>query len=558
MRRKLFKAFALLTLFLVLVIIWAWSFNRTTQTAYEQYGLPSNIHTLPQNWTSDVRQQVSHTSFGSQIMPLVWFLNLEHPDQGLLIKDDAHLSTLGFIPQGISKNNPHGLPLGFSTSASDDETWVGLTCAACHTGLIQYRDQQILVDGGSALIHFSAFEQTLLRALERTLTDEQAFKRFASNIREQRAGPLKARLSYFTQSFKQRLEQNRTQTPYGPGRLDAFGIIFNAVAAEAMKMPSNAQPPDAPVSIPVLWDASHFDVVQWNGSAPNKEPGPLGQNVPTAIAVYGKIAMNAGDIGYKSSVEIKNLGYLQSRYYLLHAPKWPNHRLIDIDQKLAHAGQQLYQRHCESCHTLVDATDAKRQIKTTLVSAASIGTDPVMAQNFVERRVSSGWLEGKHLAVIAGPKLEATVSPLDLVVNAAVGTMLRQPLDTIGAVGTEFERQLKPQNATGPTYKARPLNGIWASAPYLHNGSVPTLWDILQKPEQRPATFYIGSHQFDPVKVGYITSAPLTHGEQSSAQTGVSKLFDTSLYGNSNSGHIYGTELTTDEKWALIEYLKTL
>ena len=171
-----------------------------------------------------------------------------------------------------------------------------------------------------------------------------------------------------------------------------------------------------------------------------------------------------------------------------------------------------------------------------------------MATNFTERKVDSGWLQGKPLAILGGPKLEETVSPLDLVLNAAVGAMLRHPLDTIGAIGTEFEHQLAPQTADGPVYKARPLNGIWAAAPYLHNGSVPTLWDMLQTPENRPATFHTGSHEFDAVKVGYLTTAV-------GAKDG---LFDTALYGNSNSGHLFGTQLTDDEKWSLIEYLKTL
>lgn len=548
MWRKIVKGLLLLAIILATVTTWAWFFNRTSQISFKEYGLPSNINTLPQNWTNDVRQQVAHTSFGSQIMPLAWLLHLERPDQTSLVRDDEHLSSLGFIPQNHSKNNPNALPLGFSTTQKDGETWVGLTCPACHTGLIKYQEHQIIIDGGSSLIHFSTFEHTLLSSLEYTLRNEEAFKRFAANIREQSASSLKARLTRFTQAFRLRLELNKTKTPYGPGRLDAFGIIFNAIAADALNNPSNARAPDAPVSIPVLWDASHFDVVQWNGSAPNKEPGPLGQNVPTALAVYGDIEMNEGDFTYKSSVNIKNLGYLQSRYYLLHAPQWPNHILPSIDQQLANNGQALYQTHCISCHTLVAASDATRQIKTTLVALDAIGTDPVMAKNFLERKVDTGWLQGKPLAVIGGPKLGATASPLELVLNAAAGAMLRHPLDTLGAIGTEFEHQLSPQIANGPAYKARPLNGIWAAAPYLHNGSVPTLWDMLQIPDKRPATFYTGSHDFDAKKVGY-----LTHSVD--AKDG---LFNTALYGNSNSGHLFGTQLSDDEKWSLIEYLKTL
>ena len=95
-------------------------------------------------------------------------------------------------------------------------------------------------------------------------------------------------------------------------------------------------------------------------------------------------------------------------------------------------------------------------------------------------------------------------------------------------------------------YKARPLNGIWAVAPYLHNGSVPTL-DALLSPEDsaRPSEFWMGSKQYDPVKVGY-------DGSEIPGAT----LFDTTMPGNSNQGHLYGTNLSSEDKLDLLEYLK--
>jgi hypothetical protein len=105
-------------------------------------------------------------------------------------------------------------------------------------------------------------------------------------------------------------------------------------------------------------------------------------------------------------------------------------------------------------------------------------------------------------------------------------------------------------------YKARPLNGIWATPPYLHNGSVPNLYALLSPVVERPKTFYLGNRKYDPINVGYRTED----------FPGGSKL-DTSIRGNSNSGHefnngsgkgIIGPLLTPDERRALIEYLKTL
>ncbi|MCP3463505.1 c-type cytochrome [Bradyrhizobium sp. CCGUVB23] len=100
-------------------------------------------------------------------------------------------------------------------------------------------------------------------------------------------------------------------------------------------------------------------------------------------------------------------------------------------------------------------------------------------------------------------------------------------------------------------YANQPLDGIWARSPYLHNGSVPTLRDLLEPASKRPATWQRGSDIFDPVKVGYRSDG------YGAAREDVF-VYDTSVPGNSNSGHDYGTELSGAEKEALVEYMKTL
>ncbi len=106
-------------------------------------------------------------------------------------------------------------------------------------------------------------------------------------------------------------------------------------------------------------------------------------------------------------------------------------------------------------------------------------------------------------------------------------------------------------------YKARELNGIWATAPYLHNGSVPSLYELLLPAERRSRRFYVGSAEFDPRRVGLRVE---------SFQGGFE--FVTDIPGNSNAGHEYrdgprgngviGPALTEQERWDLLEYLKTL
>ncbi|HEX2311080.1 MAG TPA: hypothetical protein VHH91_10200, partial [Vicinamibacterales bacterium] len=87
-------------------------------------------------------------------------------------------------------------------------------------------------------------------------------------------------------------------------------------------------------------------------------------------------------------------------------------------------------------------------------------------------------------------------------------------------------------------------------APYLHNGSVPTLTDLLEPVERRPARFWRGYDVYDPVRVGFVTRGP---GIERSAT-----LHDVARPGNSNAGHVYGTALPADQKRALLEYLKTM
>lgn len=101
-------------------------------------------------------------------------------------------------------------------------------------------------------------------------------------------------------------------------------------------------------------------------------------------------------------------------------------------------------------------------------------------------------------------------------------------------------------------YANQPLDGLWLRAPYLHNGSVPTLRDLLNPSGDRPKKFYRGYDVYDPRNVGFISNLAAENTRRYFA-------FDTALPGNGNAGHegkIYGTELPPDAKDALIEYLK--
>jgi hypothetical protein len=169
-----------------------------------------------------------------------------------------------------------------------------------------------------------------------------------------------------------------------------------------------------------------------------------------------------------------------------------------------------------------------------------------MAQNFLASESASGAFEGLKQGVVFGPVLAARAQTPDLVVHAAVGAALGHPLQSVRDAVASLHRVIDtPLDARPDGYKARPLSGIWSSAPYLHNGSVPSLAELLKPPAERSAQFPIGGREFDPEAVGLDLMAR-------------GAAFDTGLTGNSNAGHLYGTTLADTEQRDLLEYLKSL
>jgi len=508
---------------------------------------------LAQGWSPQVQQRAWFSSFGSRLIPTAWLQALEQADNPQPFMSTASLDAFGFLVQTPTAANPHGFPVGFTQETDKQgQEWTGLGCAACHTGEVRFRGQRIRLDGGQGALDFNAFEAALVASLQATVGDAAKFARFAAaqKIPEAQHDPLRKDVDALAQKIAARHRMNQVDVPYGHGRLDAFGQIFNAVAVDFVGLPENRRVPDAPVSYPVLWDAPHLDVVQWNGSAPNAGPGALLQNVTTALAVYGSLdfAERKGLDGYPSSVDFAHLAQIEDDLYALQAPQWPASIVGALDVTRVARGAQVYAQQCVSCHELSDRNDAKRMLKATLTPLADIGTDPRMVQNFLAASSHTGLLEGRKEGILGGPEFAAQAQTPDLVVHAAVGAALRHPLAAIRDAVASYHKVYKAAVDSHPDhYKARPLSGIWASAPYLHNGSVPTLVELLKAPDQRMKTFWVGSREFDAETVGLAVAVRDNANE-----------FDTSLPGNSNAGHTFGTALDDAAKRDLLEYLKSL
>jgi mono/diheme cytochrome c family protein len=331
--------------------------------------------------------------------------------------------------------------------------------------------------------------------------------------------------------------------PYGPARLDAFGAIINSVDGALGAPPSG--PARAPVSYPCIWDAGHMDRVQWNGSAFNDPRGRLGRNVGEVLGVFGHLEQPTADRAMPSSVNVEGLVALEKMMLELRSPVWPA-SLPQPDSAKVDAGKKLYGQYCVACHQRDDG-DAERKFQAAMVPQCQVGTDPQMLQQIAERR--SG-LE-RVVQSVGGVLLARPCSVLQ-----ATGAAVPEPCDDAVLRGQLLEQQkvaaaleppVDPCADPASCYKAGPLHGVWATAPYLHNGSVPNLWQLLLPPKKRVREFRVGSPEIDPVHVGFRSDAPSG-----------AFVFRTGLAGNSSAGHAYGTQLSDAERWALIEYMKTL
>jgi mono/diheme cytochrome c family protein len=268
---------------------------------------------------------------------------------------------------------------------------------------------------------------------------------------------------------------------------------------------------------------------------------------------------------YGSTVNVKNLWQMESllagpeAFSGLKSPPWPADVFGSVDPAKAQRGEGLYKLRCQRCHLPpVNSPELqedsyweaglqdKRFLKLHIVPLEEIGTDPREASDWAQRTAVSGTLGlGTVPATVA---LRAVTSKIRDINYDALGLSAEQKLEWSG---------FRQDGVAAPLgYRARPLGGLWATPPFLHNGSVPSLYQLLLPAEQRDKTFYTGSRKFDPVRVGYLTEKFDGAFE-----------FRTDQPGNSNLGHefnnkpgkgVIGPELSDEERWALIEYLKTL
>ena len=488
-------------------------------------------------WSQQDLDFFLHGSMSTEIVPetvLRAFIKT-YPD--LFPKDD--LSNLGLIP-----DPKFGWPIGLSrkeVSHLGGLSAVGINCASCHVGEITppTGGANIRVLGMTAQFDVEGFFGTVLISTFRT-ADPANMKKFLAAylaVNDPQSGDAGQKLFQDAwqkqgQKITSAMTADVTRNPGGlrpingkdlqlDGKSLASGQDLAALSASMLTLfhnmrwalhvpdsPPPASPPNGPgrndpwrilsysllgvvtepaqVKFGIVWNEDQRQWVHDDGNTRS----PIIRNLAAALGLGAPLIGHHGVLDYAA---------LQ-RHTALSQVIRPPHYPWAIDKTASESGAKIYAANCASCH---DGT----QTDTRLYPIAEIQTDPNRAKIFTPE-VAEGF--NKFFA-----ELQIT----------------------------GYEPPPPPLRSTGK-YWSPSLAGVWARAPYLHNGSVRTMTELLMPPAARAKTFHRGSRVFDAVQMGYLDEGAY--------------VLDTTGAGNLNTGHDYGTKLTADEKLELIEYLKTL
>ncbi len=547
-----------------------------------------------QNWSTAEAVEFYSLRQGSPIMRRDFFDILEQPESTELFRDSEYLASFGFLPLRPHEGNLEGYPVGFTGDRA-----IELTCAACHTSKLTFGGKEYWIDGSQAMTDVETWLDNLVRAIKLTVADAPNLSAFQSNqrirleqstkfgrfVRKLTGGDTpsvsqaKIILDLLQKELDRRQRYNdfndfgkrfasdsdrpteRDHTPYGYGRLDALGAILNQACAEHLHAPNNARTADAPVNYPAIWDAPQHQHVQWNGSVDNTGRfSPLGRNAGQVVGVFGLVETEDTSLGgYDSSINFDALERAEELITKLWSPEWPSE--FGLDRTKASAGKAIYESHCIQCHAVIDRDDPRRRANDVLIpihqihGGSTLGTDEQTALNWQNRTAEVSRLAGRLKSLPFQGSFpndpRSTVPARDILSHIVFKSITRSFVpwrdeltldDQHAARAMAFSAQAESE--TLMRYKARPLNGVWSTAPYLHNGSVLNMAELLTPPADRKKTFRVGTTDFDPTTLGYQNAGPFE--------------FDTNQPGNKNQGHQYGITLTVLEKRQLIEYLKTL
>jgi processive rubber oxygenase RoxA-like protein len=369
---------------------------------------------------------------------------------------------------------------------------LGVNCATCHTGSLreEHGGEQRLVLGMPAhQLDFFAYQQFLM--------DVAGDERFNGDVVISAIREVNPDFSAFDALLYRTVVIPRMRTAILDLKTD-FEFLFEQTSWGPGRVDTFS-----PYKVRFGYDVEVSDPVGiadfpslWN-QAP-REGMDLHWDGNNSSVEERNISASIGTGASEDSPDFASLGRIGTWIANFEPPPFPEDR---IDPVLAERGRPIWEAQCASCHAF-DGEQVGRVVDVEL-----LGTDPERANSF--------------------------------------DAQLAAALNMIGEGRPWQFSNFRDTNG----YANSPLDGIWLRAPYLHNGSVPTLRDLLRPPDERPEVFYRGYDVYDFENLGFVSS-----GSEAEAQ-GVR--LDTADRGNGNGGHLYGTTLSASEVDALLEFLKT-
>lgn len=411
---------------------------------------------------------------------------------------------LGFLYEG-----DNDLPVGMSKRRHMGLDRVFVNCAVCHTGTVREQPDgkpRIITGMPANTVDLMAFEKFLFAcAKNATFSPEHIIP----EVHRLSGTHLKALDRYLIYPLAIYLMRDRLlmlenrfssmmQRPdWGPGRVDTFGS-----AKALFNFPMDRASPSELIGV------TDFPSIWLQGPRKDKQMQLHWDGNNTRVEERNRSA--AFGTGATPATLDRERIRRTEEWLLTHTPPlYP----YPVDANLAAKGAAIYGDYCAGCHGLNGRNFDGRDVgKVT----------PIEQINSDRHRLDS--------------------YTYDLAVNQ---NLLYAETHDPGERFSHFRKTFG--------YANMPLDGLWLRAPYLHNGSVPTVRDLLEPSSRRPRTFYRGSDVYDRTNVGFISTVEREDGRRYFK-------FDTAIPGNSNSGHEgrpYGTDLSSEDKAALVEYLKT-
>jgi hypothetical protein len=498
-------------------------------------------------WSADDMRFFLHGSMSTEVVPEAVLKAFEKTYPDIFPTED--FSHLGAVPDPA-----FGWPIGFSRGKPEHLgglTSIGVNCAACHVTEVESSagHGKVRILGVTSLFNAEGFFNSVLGSGFKTQDPENMRKFLAAYLDESNpeTDPDKhaANQMALADLWEKQADQIKTAMAADPaGAKDAGPGGLQKITAEDLRVDSkfiadggnladlsvnmlklfhnmrvalhvpdqlpatlpppsgpgrndafgllsaalfNSPQPSAPVKYGLVWNVDQRQYVHWDGNTQS----PIARNVLAAVGLGAPLVDKHANMDF---VLIERQTKISEK---IMPPKYP----FAIDREAAARGAELYGANCASCHNGAEGDNR-------LYGVDQVGTDPVRAQLFTQAQADK--------------------------FNDFLAT-----LETQGYVPPN-----EPGIRSTQKYWAPSLAGVWARSPYLHNGSVRTMYQLLTPPTQRATSFHRGSNKFDEIVMGYTDEGYY--------------LMDIQRPANSNSGHDFGTGLTDLQKRDLMEYLKTL